>query len=150
MACQFSAPFQFSLKNVCYSPSATLLASASGSNLTIRDATSLEILHTHTCIDKIEHIEFSPDSEYIFCGIFARCAIQVYSVADPKWRCRINESVAGIISASWSPDSRHIIVESDFGIQLAIWSLVENVSYIINSPKTGQSNYAFSDCGRWA
>ena len=147
MACQFSAPFQFSLKNVCYSSSSTLLASASGSTLTIRDAVTLEILDTHTCIDKIEKIEFSPDSSYILCGIYTRCAIQVFSVADSKWRCRINESVAGIVSASWSPDSRHIVVESDFGIQLAIWSLVENISYIINSPKFGQSVYSFSDCG---
>eukprot|EP00602_Paraphysomonas_sp_CaronLab_P009291 CAMPEP_0185036806 /NCGR_PEP_ID=MMETSP1103-20130426/30287_1 /TAXON_ID=36769 /ORGANISM="Paraphysomonas bandaiensis, Strain Caron Lab Isolate" /LENGTH=457 /DNA_ID=CAMNT_0027574487 /DNA_START=297 /DNA_END=1671 /DNA_ORIENTATION=- len=60
-----------------------------------------------------------------------------------------NESVAGIVSATWAPDSRHIIVESDFGIQLAVWSLIENVSYIINSPKPGSGNYSFSDCGRY-
>lgn len=149
MACEFSAPFLVNARNSTYSPSSILLASASGSQLCVRDSASLEIQQMFSCVDRIDKIEFSPDSCYILCGIYCRSTIQVFCVADPQWRCRINESVAGIVSVSWSPDSRHIIVESDFGIQLAIWSLTDNVSYIIQSPKEGGSNFSFSDCGRY-
>ena len=148
MSCQFSAPFAYSNRNVCSSPSSKLLASAVGSNVSVRDMSTLEVIHIFTCIDKVETLQFSPDSEYLMCGMYARCAIQVFSMADPQWKCRINESVAGITSASWAPDSRHVLVQSDFGIQLAVWSLIDSVSYLISSPKPEQSNVSFSDCGR--
>lgn len=148
MSCEFSAPFSFGLRNVCSSSSCKLLASAIGSNVTVRDMSTLDVVHIFTCIDKIETLQFSADSEYLMCGMYARCAIQVFSMADPQWKCRINESVAGVISCSWAPDSRHILVQSDFGIQLAVWSLIDSVSYLITSPKTEPGNIAFSDCGR--
>ena len=116
--------------------------------MSIRDMNTLEIVHMFTCVDKVETMQFSPDSEYLLCGMFARCAIQVFSMADPGWKCRINESVAGVTFATWAPDSRHILVLSDFGIQLAIWSLIESMSYLITSPKTESGNISFSDCGR--
>lgn len=149
MSCEFSAPFAYSLRNVCSSPSSKLLASAMGSNVSVRDMATLDVVHIFTCIDKVETLQFSPDSEYLMCGMYSRCAIQVFSMADPQWKCRINESVAGITSALWSPDSRHILVQSDFGIQLAVWSLIDSVSYLITSPKPESGNISFSDCGRY-
>lgn len=147
MACQFSAPFSHTGKNICYSTSSEYLASTLGSSLTIRNASTLETIQVFSCIDKIDKIEFSSDSNYILCGIFNRLSIQIFSLHDTTWRCRINESIAGIVSCCWCPDSRHVLVESDFGIQLAIWSLIENTSYIIHSPKT--NCFAFSDCQRF-
>lgn len=52
-----------------------------------------------------------------------------------EWRCRINEGVAGMINAMWVPSSRSIITESDFGIQLAVWSLTDNTTHVIDAPK---------------
>jgi WD40 repeat protein len=149
MACEFSAPFTHtSSKNVLASPSAQYVASISGSNLYIRDPHHLDhLLHIFSCIDKIDKVDFSKDSEYIFCALFSRSTIQVFSLNNPQWRCRINESIAGIVSVAWSPDSRHLLVESDFGIQLSIWSLVENTSSLIHSPKLGC--FAFSDCHKY-
>jgi WD40 repeat protein len=149
MACEFSAPLLHSLRNVCFSPSCQYIASSSGASLTIRDCSTLETLQIYTCVDKIESIQFSYDSSYILCVVNSRSVVQVFSVADNDWRCRINESVAGILSAQWSPDSRHIIVESDFGIQLGIWSMLDSTSYIISSPKGGSQLLSFSDCGRY-
>ena len=147
MACQFSSPFSHSFKNICYSPNSLYLASSYGSTLTIKDSITLEIFTIFSCIDIISKIEFSIDSSLIFCGLFNRFTIQIFSLNDLTWRCRINESIAGIISCNWSPDSRHLLIESDFNIQLAIWSLIENTSYIIQSPKS--NCFAFSDCQRY-
>lgn len=146
MSCQFSSPYQHTGKNICYSLCSNYLASSYGSNLILKNSLTLQDIQIFPCIDKIDKIEFSFDSQYILCGIYNRSVIQVFSLNDFTWRCRINESIAGIISTGWCPDSRHILVESDFGIQLSIWSLVENTSYIINSPKL--NCYSFSDCKR--
>ena len=56
---------------------------------------------------------------------------------------------------SWTKDSRHIVSESDFGIQISIWSLLDSVSIIIPLPKVPYTEegvvssqvYCFSDCG---
>lgn len=149
MSCQFSASqIAYSHKNVVFSKCGQWIGRTSGSQLTIHDANTLSVVRIFNCVDVIERIEFSPDSEYILCALFARNCVQIFCVADSEWRCRINESVAGMVSASWCPDSRHIIVESDFGIQLAIWSLLESTSYLITSPKTGPTMHCFSDCHR--
>ena len=133
----------------------------------------------------IGRFEFSPDAEYILCAMYSRTCVQVFSIADPEWKCRINEGikclvytylkhskilyvqflgVAGLVGASWCPNSRSIITESDFGIQLTVWSLVDELSYILTNPKQNiyrsekasssslfcqQQLYSFSDCGRF-
>ena len=154
MACEFSAPYAHSsLKNIIFSPNSHYLAYIhSGINLCIRlnqpapSHSAETIHHIFSCIDRIDKIEFSKDSEYIFCAIYNRSTVQIFSLTDFQWRCRINESIAGMVSVTWAPDSRHVLVESDFGIQLAIWSLLENTSYIIHSPKP--NCVTFSDCQR--
>lgn len=148
MPIHVSSSLQQTGGNCAHSPDCSIVASAAGSRLSVYDATSLAALHVFPCVDKIDRIEISPDSCYVLCALLARGIVQVFSVADPAWRCRINESVAGITSARWCPDSRHILVESDFGIQIAVWSLVESTSAIISSPKAGVSP-AFSECGRY-
>ena len=125
MSCKFSDSFEITGGNVAYSPSSSMVASVLGSRLTVRELPSLEVKHIYLCIDKVEKLEFSPDSKYVMCCVFSRNAVQVFSIQDPEWKCRINEGVAGIISAKWSTDSRHIITESDFGIQLTVWSLCD-------------------------
>jgi hypothetical protein len=106
------------------------------------------------CVDKIERVSFSPDGVYVFCAMFSRNAIQVFCVVDPEWHCRINEGVAGIVGAMWAPDSRGIVTESDFGIQLSVWSLIDGTSQILSSPKQSLNNATstvatYSDCGRF-
>ena len=138
------------------SPSApAYIASVSGNRLTIRDAQSLQSTQVFSCIDKVDRMEWSPDGLYVACILLMRAAVQVFCVADTKWTCRINEGVAGLICAKWSPNSRHIILESDFGIQLSIWSLMSGSSQLIMHPKqntvssaTASPLIAFSPCGR--
>jgi hypothetical protein len=129
---------------LCFSDSSQYMASCVGSRCTIRNVDTCEVVQVFSCIDKIEKVEFSPDSEYILCGLFDRCAVQVFCLSDPQWKCRINEGLAGMKHARWCPDSRHVISESDFGIQLAVWSLVDGSCAMISYPKPGNI-MAFSD-----
>jgi tricorn protease-like protein len=152
--CEFSDAIEQSNGLVNFSSHRTnYIAAASGNKLVIRDANSLEVIQIYSCIDKIERLEWAPDGQYLFCVMILRSAVQVFSVADAKWTCRINEGVAGLVSAKWSPDSRHIILESDFGIHLSIWSLLDGSSQLILHPKpntfsTTPSMIAFSNCSR--
>ena len=150
-SCEFSAPFVGS--HSILSPNAAFVASTSGNRLNIRSSQSLEITHIFQCVDKIDKIEISPDNCYVLCALLARSVIQVFSLEDKDWKCRINEGVAGIINAYWTPDSRTVVAESDFGIQLSLWSLTESNSVIINLPKPPFTPYSqtssFSDCGRF-
>ena len=41
--------------------------------------------------------------------MLARASIQVFSIGDQDWKCRINEGIASLISAKWCPDSRNVI-----------------------------------------
>lgn len=136
--------FEFTAPHVgghsIFSPNSKFICSVTGgSRLTLRDSISLEIIQLFQCIDKIERFDFSPDSNYVCCGLYSRNAIQVFSLIDKDFKCRINEGVAGMINSWWSPDSRTIIVESDFGIQLSFWSLVDATSSIISLPKPSSS-----------
>ena len=106
----------------------------------------MEVIQIFACVDKIERSEFSPDSDYILFGMLDRAAVQVFCIADPEWKCRINEGIAGMINCRWCPDSRHILIESDYGIQLAVWSLIDGTSAIISYPKPNNI-ISFSDDG---
>lgn len=89
MSCAFSDAIRGT--KIVVSPSGEWLLSYFGSRLSIIDAHSLEIFRVCSCVDKIEQCVFSPDSAYILCALFARNAVQVFSVFDMDWNCRINE-----------------------------------------------------------
>lgn len=134
--------------HVSFSVCSRYFATVSGNRVTVRGVGS-DFVNTYSCVDKVEKAEFSPDSSYILCGQYSRCVVQAFGIQDTKWNCKINENIAGLTLAKWSSDSRHIITVSDFGIQMSIWSLVDNSVHIISSPKIGPSMSAFSKCGRF-
>ena len=139
----------------CLSPNGQYIAHSTGSKLVLRKAYSPgEVLNVYQCLDKIEKIEFSPDSQYVLVALYSRNAIQVFSVKDTEWKCRINEGVAGVIAATWTPDSRAVLTESDFGIYLSVWSLCDNTQAILSLPKPATKGfrhqlYTFSDCEKY-
>jgi len=144
LACHFSEQLMHNSGLLCFSDSSQYLGSCVGSRLTIRNVDTCEVVQVFSCIDKIEKVEFSPDSEYVLCALYMRCAVQVFCISDPQWKCRINEGLAGLKHARWCPDSRHVVTESDFGIQLAVWSLIDGSCAMISYPKPGNI-IAFSD-----
>ena len=75
----------FSAERVRASPHSLYLAVSSSYRLTVLDAKTLRMLHLFSCMDAIEHIEWSCDSKFIVCGIFARGLAQVWSTERPEW-----------------------------------------------------------------
>ncbi len=103
-------------QKVVLSPDGTMIAAVDKYNLLIRDALSLGLIARFTCLDAITQALWSPDSAFILCAQSKRRIVQVWSVHDPDWYCKIDESVAGIANTMWSPDSRHILTVSEFQV----------------------------------
>ena len=99
-----------------------------------------EILNIFTCLDTINLMEvknicfpsnyirflkqfinfialkWSYDSDFILCSLNKRNIVQVFSLENPEWKCKIDEGSAGLIQVNWSPDSRHILTTSEFNV----------------------------------
>ncbi|XP_064459451.1 WD repeat-containing protein WRAP73-like isoform X2 [Ornithodoros turicata] len=97
--------------------------------------------------DNVDVIEWSPDSTMILCVILKRKVLQIWSIEDPQWRCKITEGVMGLSSARWSPDSRHVLSSSDFQIRVTIWSLTSKSISYLKSTKQFIDCFAFSPSG---
>jgi WD40 repeat protein len=99
-----------------FSPNGKYVASVVQFRLIIRDLNSLDVLHIFSCLDTITYIEWSNDSEFILCSLNKRNLIQVFSLENVEWKCKIDEGSAGLNQVNWSPDSRHILTTSDFHV----------------------------------
>lgn len=145
----FSELFKQSNQLCKFSPDAKYLANAIQYRLIVRDVKTFQILHLYTCLDAIQLLEWSPDSQFILCGMFKRGLVQVWSLEQPEWTCKIDEGSAGLVAVSWSPDSRHILTTADFQLRVTVWSLVnKSVSYI-KYPKDCQKGLDFTQDGQF-
>ncbi|MBN3317953.1 WRP73 protein, partial [Atractosteus spatula] len=89
--------------------------------LVVRDLNTLQILHLYTCLDQIQHVEWSSDSLFILCALYKRGLVQashVWSLEQPDWHCKIDEGSAGLVSSRWSPDGRHILNTTEFHVSV--------------------------------
>ncbi|CAM8973504.1 unnamed protein product [Rhodiola kirilowii] len=134
----------------CFSPNSRFVAVAVDYRLVIRDLLSFKVVQLFSCVDKITYIEWAPDSEYILCGLYKKPMIQAWSLTQPEWTCKIDESVAGIAYARWSPDSRHVLTTSDFQLRLTVWSLLNTACVHVQWPKHGAKGVSFTKDGQFA
>eukprot|EP00741_Cyanophora_paradoxa_P000029 tig00000057_g27.t1 len=126
------------------------LAVAVEYRLVVRDVETLQIVQAFTCQDAISEVEWSADSKYILCALYKRSLVQIWSVEQPDWYCKIDEGPARIVYARWSPDGRHVLTVADFQVRLAVWSLVNKSCTHIKYPKFGSAaGIDFSKDGRW-
>ncbi|OWK54388.1 WD repeat-containing protein WRAP73 [Lonchura striata] len=145
----FSEPFKLSGLLGRFSPDGKCLASCVQHRLLVRDASSLQILHLYTCVDQIQYLEWSSDSLFILCAMYKRGVVQVWSLEQPDWHCKIDEGSAGLVASCWSPDGRHILNTTEFHLRITVWSLcTKSVSYI-KYPKACQQGVAFTKDGRY-
>ncbi|KAL3853022.1 hypothetical protein ACJMK2_016608 [Sinanodonta woodiana] len=145
----FSELFRHSNQLCKFSLDGKYLASVVEFRLVVRDVDTFQIQNLFTCIDTIQHIEWSDDSQFILCGLFKRGVVQVWSLEQPDWKCKIEEGSAGLCEVRWSPDSRHILTTADFNLRITVWSLItKSVSYI-RYPKQCQKGIDFSVDGRY-
>ncbi|XP_052286453.1 WD repeat-containing protein WRAP73-like isoform X1 [Dreissena polymorpha] len=145
----FSELFRQSNQICRFSPDGKYLASVVEFRLVIRDVDTFQIQNLFSCMDTIQHVEWSADSQFILCGLYKRGLVQVWSLEQPEWKCKIDEGSAGLCDVRWSPDSRHILTTADFHLRITVWSLVtKSVSYI-RYPKQCQNNIDFSADGKY-
>ncbi|XP_053307920.1 WD repeat-containing protein WRAP73 [Spea bombifrons] len=144
----FSEVFKLSNQLCSFSPDGKYLASCVQYRLVIRDVNTLQILHLYTCLDQIQHVEWSADSMFILCAMYKRGIVQVWSLEQSEWHCKIDEGSAGLVSSCWSPDGRHILNTTEFHLRITLWSLsAKSVSYI-KYPKACQQGITFTKDGR--
>ncbi|XP_052547949.1 WD repeat-containing protein WRAP73 isoform X3 [Tympanuchus pallidicinctus] len=145
----FSELFKLSGLLGRFSPDGKCLASCVQYRLIIRDVNTLQILQLYTCLDQIQYIEWSSDSLFILCAMYKRGIVQVWSLEQPDWHCKIDEGSAGLVASCWSPDGRHILNTTEFHLRITVWSLcTKSVSYI-KYPKACQQGIAFTKDGRY-
>ena len=141
----FSELFKVTSRQCSFSPNSEYVACVNQYRLIIRASTSLEIINLFACIDTIETIEWSADSRFILAGLIKRHAVQVFSLDNPEWKCKIDEGSAGLCNVHWAPDSRHILTTAQFHLRITVWSLTsKNVSYIKYPKKLSPNSYVFS------
>ena len=116
----------------------------------MRDATSLDIVQVQHCLDAVQYIEWSSDGLYVLCAMFfKRALVQIWSVEDPEWTCKIDEGSAGLDGVRWSPDGRHVLTWAAFQLRITIWSLVSQQTCYIKAPKFAVNGAEFSRDGRY-
>lgn len=132
-----------------FSPDGSMIASVANHRLSIRSSSDLNLIHTFTCEESINFIQWSPDSQLILCGIRKSSLIQVFKIDDTDWKCKIDEGSVGLVEAQWSPDSRNILSTSEFHLKITVWSLVNKSLYYIKHPKQCSQYLDFSKEGKY-
>ncbi|XP_056102777.1 WD repeat-containing protein WRAP73 [Rhinichthys klamathensis goyatoka] len=145
----FSEVFKQSNQLCKVSPDGKYLATCVQYRLVVRDINTLQIVHLYTCLDQVMHMEWSSDSLFILCAMYKRGLVQVWSLEQPDWHCKIDEGSIGLVSSRWSPDGRHILNTTEFNLRVTVWSLcTKSVSYI-KYPKACQKGMDFTADGRY-
>lgn len=133
-----------------YSPDGAKLASAVEHRLVLRDAETLEVEQLVQCPDKIDAISFAPDADLVLAVSRARGAVQVASCADGSYSCNINEGSAGLCSALFTPDARHVISIAEHSTRVSVWSLLQReLVAAIAAPKMPEQTLCFSADGQF-
>lgn len=96
----FSESYRCSLLPA-YSQDGRYIAAAVEYRLVIREVDSLKVVQIYSCLDKIHRIEWSANGKYVLCGLYSRGIVQVWSVEDAEWSCKIDEGPAGIKHCRW-------------------------------------------------
>lgn len=112
----FSEVFKHSNQLCRVSPDGKYLATCVQYRLVVRDVNTLQILQLYTCLDQISQMEWSSDSLFILCAMYKRGLVQVWSLEQPDWHCKIDEGSAGLVCSHWSPDGRHILNTTEFHV----------------------------------
>lgn len=64
----------------------------------------------------LSHLSWSADSEFILVASARHGVVTVYKMRDEDWLARIEAGVEGLAKAEWSPDGRHVLCFSEWGV----------------------------------
>ncbi|GAX85762.1 hypothetical protein CEUSTIGMA_g13177.t1 [Chlamydomonas eustigma] len=144
----FSETYKCSGPQPTFSPDGRYVAAAVEYRLVIRDAETLAVVQLYSCLDRIDHFQWSPNSMYILCGLFSRAIIQIWSAVQADWTCKIDEGPAGVQAATWSPDGTAVVLTASFHIRTTVWSLKDRHCHYLPGSKSGATkSIDFSPCG---
>ena len=141
----FSDSFSTNNRLCNFSPDGFYLAHVDGHyKLFVRSSKTLNIIHTFTCLDEISNMLWSYNSTMVLCAMCKRAVIQIFSVDNSDWTCKIDEGSYGLTSVHWSADDQSVLTTSEFNLRITVWSLVnKSVSYI-KYPKVANPGLDFS------
>ncbi|KAH7488376.1 WD repeat-containing protein WRAP73 [Phytophthora ramorum] len=149
-ATEVSAAMRITHGLVRWSPCGGYFAAATGNRLSIRDAQSLQMVQRYSTVDVIQTVSWSEDSQMVLTAMYKRAVVQIWSVQDASWTCKISEGVAGLIFAKWAPGARHVLTVSDFQLHATVWSLEEPTARCsIRNPKLAGEGLSFSANGEF-
>ncbi|MCQ2821312.1 MAG: hypothetical protein MJ252_28970, partial [archaeon] len=148
MSLSFSSPIKFS-GEAKFSPNQKLFAITRGMDLRIYDTVQLQLINKYTFCDYIENIQWSNDSNLIMIALYKRGIVEVKQMKKMDWICRIQEGIAGINYALFSPDSRNILTICNNNIKLTIWSLTTKTTLRISLPKFSRKGLSFTSKGNF-
>ncbi|CEG35243.1 Uncharacterized conserved protein WDR8, contains WD repeats [Plasmopara halstedii] len=114
---------------VRWSPCSLYLASADSNTLVIRDAFSLQIIQRYSTLGAIQMLSWSEDSQFVLTASLKRAVVQLWSVQDASWNCKISEV-------------------SDFQLHATVWSLEDPTTRCsIRNPKLAADGIKFTKNG---
>nr|XP_002131694.1 WD repeat-containing protein WRAP73 [Ciona intestinalis] len=145
----FSELFKQTQSLVRFSPDGNYLANCVSYKVIIRAVDTLQILRLYTCMDAVQSLEWSSDSQFLLCAMYKRGLVQIWSVEQPDWTCKIDEGSAGLIHAQWSPDGRHVLTTASFNLRITVWSLVNKSISYIRFIKNSKDCLSFSASGKY-
>ena len=91
----------------------------------VRTVPNLAVHAVFTAVDKIDRIEWSPNGSLVMAVIATQGIVQIWSIDDPDWNCRIDTGLTGLKNAHFHPiSSAHVLVYSEFGLRVDIWNIV--------------------------
>lgn len=67
-------------------------------------------------IQSQQFIEWSSDSELILSAYPSKGKLEVWSINQPDWKCKISTGSYGLLSAQFSPGSRHVLTVSNLHV----------------------------------
>eukprot|EP00440_Ansanella_granifera_P048816 gb/GFBE01052891.1/.p1 GENE.gb/GFBE01052891.1/~~gb/GFBE01052891.1/.p1 ORF type:complete len:452 (+),score=76.12 gb/GFBE01052891.1/:1-1356(+) len=145
---QFSEVLRQSLGQ--WSHDGRYFAAAAQNRVLVREPETLKLVQVYVCIDKVERIEWSPDSEFLLTEVARQGIVQLWSLRDSEWTCRVDEGLAGVSRACWGPTSKHLLVVADFQLYMSVWTLDDPATVEqIRHPKFAKRGRAFSRNGNW-
>jgi WD repeat-containing protein WRAP73 len=68
----------------------------------------------------VTHLGWSADSEHILAACAKRGMVHVFKIRDDTWNARIAAGVEGLAKAEWTPDGRHVLCFSEWGVRLSL------------------------------
>ncbi|XP_029842869.3 WD repeat-containing protein WRAP73 [Ixodes scapularis] len=144
----FSRVFKSYYLHSKFSPDGRFLAVPYASKVIVYNPSPFQEVTAFSNAENVDRVEWSPDSILLMCVSLKRKFLQVWSLEDPQWKCKISEGPFGITGAYWSPDSRHILTVADFQIRITIWSLIDKSVHYLEHAKLPLPCLSFSSYGR--